>query len=159
MTDQDLEARMREKARELFAAYIAPLQPMHPVFENDLCLRFERVVVPALLSVAREKEAELAQARADIVRLHLGIGLFVDAHTELEEEYKESLEIGDRIMTELDKARAEIQHWKNNHDGANKKKQAVSTLLSGACKTIAELRAEIDRLRTELKDMKIEKFN
>lgn len=33
----------------------------------------------------------------------------MDAHTELEDEFKESLEIGDRIMTELAQARADLE--------------------------------------------------
>ena len=132
-----LEARMREKARGIAATFeldwkwlgrgdAARESLIQEITKFGLTVAREMadIQAKAILDVTQELagiqdwnewiklKKELAQARAELDRLHTGIGLFVDGRTEfegLEDDYKESLEIGDRIITELEQARADLE--------------------------------------------------
>ena len=67
MSDQDLEARMREKARDACPLGSVRSGTLQHERGKD-CSWCERIF-QALLDVARERDAELAQVRTDLERV------------------------------------------------------------------------------------------
>ena len=172
MSDKDLESEMREKAIEIWKAEYT---------EKGLLVDH---ITAALLSVARERdaelcpycngngpftilhvercfwqpkvrklEAELAQARAELARLHTGIGLFVDAHTELQDDYKECLEAGDRIMTELEQARGRLIELEPATINATLRPDLFS-LVDQVGVENEKLRADLERAQAKIKSIR-----